>query len=657
MLLSQSRGKESSGIAVIKENSIDVLKRPVRASILLRHPEFKAMMARIDSDGQSLPFAVIGHARMVTNGSAHEHQNNQPVITQDHLCVHNGIFVQSEEIWARYPSLTRQFQVDTEAYILLVDYFSRQGDSYSLSSLKALQELEGGNSVVLVRNHDKRLLLSSANGSMYIAKSGTGNELIFSSERSILVEALSQFQALLPIAGIVNLNNYETLDVSLDCNFNETPTLTAEEIRTASSENVQVRLGEQLLSPSANTDTSAITDHCPIKTEVHLYRNPLAGVVSKNLSAQERLLEIDFERIKQLRRCSRCVLPETFPFIRFSSSGVCNYCENYAYPEVKGIAELKEQLASMPRKDKRGLRCLIPISGGRDSCYGLHYVREELGLNPVAYTYDWGMVTDLARRNISRMCGKLNVEHVLISADIKGKRANVRKNVEAWLKRPHLGLVPLFMAGDKQFFYYANLLKKQMNLDLILYSINPYERTDFKVGFCGIDENFKKEHYYNLGGSSKVKMAFFYAKEFIRNPSYLNTSMLDTIFAFFSYYMIPRDYKSLFDYLQWDEKVVEGVLLSDYNWETSPDTPTTWRIGDGTASFYNYIYTRVAGFSENDTMKSNLIRIGQNNREEALATVYLDNAPRFESIRWYCDTIGLDYNETIRTVNSMPKFY
>ena len=72
-------------------------------------------------------------------------------------------------------------------------------------------------------------------------------------------------------------------------------------------------------------------------------------------------------------------------------------------------------------------------------------------MNPVAYTYDWGMVTDLARRNQARLCSQLGVEHIWVSADIKQKRRNVRKNVEAWLKRPELGMVPLFMAGDKQF--------------------------------------------------------------------------------------------------------------------------------------------------------------------------------------------------------------
>ena len=51
--------------------------------------------------------------------------------------------------------------------------------------------------------------------------------------------------------------------------------------------------------------------------------------------------------------------------------------------------------------------CLVPFSGGRDSMYVMHVIKKELGLNPIAFTYDWGMVTDLARRNIARICGNL----------------------------------------------------------------------------------------------------------------------------------------------------------------------------------------------------------------------------------------------------------
>jgi hypothetical protein len=87
------------------------------------------------------------------------------------------------------------------------------------------------------------------------------------------------------------------------------------------------------------------------------------------------------------------------------------------------------------------------------------------------------------------------------------------------------------------------------------------------------------------------------------------------------------------------------------------DTKSSWRIGDGTAAFYNYIYYTVAGFSEHDTFRSNQIREGLIDREKALELVYDENKPRYENIRWYLDTLYLNYSEVISIVNQIPKLY
>ena len=95
--------------------------------------------------------------------------------------------------------------------------------------------------------------------------------------------------------------------------------------------------------------------------------------------------------------------------------------------------------AGMPFWSKLALaqdEVLVPFSGGRDSSYGLHLIIHELGLRPVTYTYDWGMVTDLGRRNVSRMSAKLGVENIIVAADITKKRDYIRRNLEAWIKHP-----------------------------------------------------------------------------------------------------------------------------------------------------------------------------------------------------------------------------
>jgi hypothetical protein len=116
------------------------------------------------------------------------------------------------------------------------------------------------------------------------------------------------------------------------------------------------------------------------------------------------------------------------------------------------------------------------------------------------------------------------------------------------------------------------------------------------------------------------------------------------------------DYYHIFDFFRWDEEEVDKTLIS-YDWELAPDTNTTWRIGDGTAAFYNYIYYLVAGFSEHDTFRSNQIREGQMTRERALELVEDENRPRYQNIRWYLDAVGIDFNEAISVVNKIPRLY
>jgi hypothetical protein len=118
-----------------------------------------------------------------------------------------------------------------------------------------------------------------------------------------------------------------------------------------------------------------------------------------------------------------------------------------------------------------------------------------------------------------------------------------------------------------------------------------------------------------------------------------------------------KDYIQLFDYYPWDENEINKLILSEYDWEKSPDTNSTWRIGDGTAGFYNYIYHTVAGFTEVDTFRSNQIREGMITREDALKLVYEENKPRFETIRWYLEILGIDFQEAIQKINGIPKLF
>ncbi|MDY7029833.1 MAG: hypothetical protein SVR04_16190, partial [Spirochaetota bacterium] len=163
------------------------------------------------------------------------------------------------------------------------------------------------------------------------------------------------------------------------------------------------------------------------------------------------------------------------------------------------------------------------------------------------------------------------------------------------------------------------------------------------------------DHVYTLPVADKLRMVAFYGRQYLLNPSYINSSIWDTLFAYACYYMIKREYYNLYRYIMWEEDTIVSTLIDEYDWELATDTKSTWRIGDGTASFYNYIYYTLAGFSEIDTLRSNQVREGILPREEALQLSKEENRPRFESIKWYCEIIGIDFEKALETIQAAPK--
>src|SRR5690606_8900815 len=101
-LLSESRGKDSSGVAFRDTNSkqIDVIKGDIPISRLIKSNEYrKTKLRNVKSALNGNGFCAFGHARLVTNGSQLKEQNNQPVIKDDFITIHNGIIVNGDDLW------------------------------------------------------------------------------------------------------------------------------------------------------------------------------------------------------------------------------------------------------------------------------------------------------------------------------------------------------------------------------------------------------------------------------------------------------------------------------------------------------------------------------------------------------------------------------
>ena len=99
-----------------------------------------------------------------------------------------------------------------------------------------------------------------------------------------------------------------------------------------------------------------------------------------------------------MKWCSKCWTPDTRPRVTFNKLGVCNACEwaeqkknvdwNIRQSFLQGVCD-----TMLIRTSTKKNHCIVPWSGGKDSIYVAHKMRD-LGMNPLLMTLVPPMETD-----------------------------------------------------------------------------------------------------------------------------------------------------------------------------------------------------------------------------------------------------------------------
>jgi tRNA(Ile)-lysidine synthase TilS/MesJ len=119
-----------------------------------------------------------------------------------------------------------------------------------------------------------------------------------------------------------------------------------------------------------------------------------------------------------VKRCSRCILPETFPGIQFDEEGICQHCRRM--PEAEHLAARKARLRTRFEelvrqvRSRPGHHCLMAWSGGKDSTYTLWLLRRQYGLRVLAFTLDNSFVSPQALKNMRVVAENLQVDHAIV---------------------------------------------------------------------------------------------------------------------------------------------------------------------------------------------------------------------------------------------------
>ena len=172
-------------------------------------------------------------------------------------------------------------------------------------------------------------------------------------------------------------------------------------------------------------------------------REPVHDLAERDarLAARRELARVGPPRERAPRRttrwCSRCVYPSSSAVaLQFDADGLCTGCRAAAEKVEIPAAEwdrrlelLAAELEAARSRDGSRHDCVIPVSGGKDSHFQVHVVKE-LGFRPLLVTYDGNNWTPAGLRNMRAMRERFGVDHVVCSPGVDVLRRLNRLGVE-----------------------------------------------------------------------------------------------------------------------------------------------------------------------------------------------------------------------------------
>jgi len=116
-----------------------------------------------------------------------------------------------------------------------------------------------------------------------------------------------------------------------------------------------------------------------------------------------------------IKTCKRCLYNTNHPLgLVIDDDGICSGCRIHEEKDTLDWMNRWQLLERLVKdyqvKDKSNYDCIIPVSGGMDSYFIVHMVKEKLGLNPLLVTYNKYWNTPLGIKNLANLRVRFNCD-------------------------------------------------------------------------------------------------------------------------------------------------------------------------------------------------------------------------------------------------------
>lgn len=204
--------------------------------------------------------------------------------------------------------------------------------------------------------------------------------------------------------------------------------------------------------------------------------------------------------MNEFKYCKKCLMPNTRPGISFNEEGVCSACINYENRKNVDYSKRFKELEKLCDKyrgmnGKNGFDCAIAVSGGKDSHFQVHVMKERLGMNPILFSVEDNFtLTNAGAHNIKNISEEFGCNIITIKPNIKLQKNIMRKTFEKYGK-------PTWIL-DRLIYTYPLHMALKFNTPLLVYG----ENVSYEYGGKDNKEIYSARDILKNGVASDIPM-------------------------------------------------------------------------------------------------------------------------------------------------------
>lgn len=200
-----------------------------------------------------------------------------------------------------------------------------------------------------------------------------------------------------------------------------------------------------------------------------------------------------------MKYCKKCVMPDTRPGITFNKEGICSACQSYEHrSQIDWDARYKEleKLCDKYRgMNGNGYDCAIAVSGGKDSHFQVHLMKEVMHMNPILFSVEDNFpMTQAGIHNLKNISEAFGCNIISLKLDISAQKKIGRYTFEKFGK-------PTWFI-DRLIYTYPLHMALKFNTPLLVYG----ENVSYEYGGGGYEETYSAKGQLSNGVASDMDL-------------------------------------------------------------------------------------------------------------------------------------------------------